>query len=489
MNLLLICSDQHRASAVGPEGEIPVSTPVLDSLCEDGAVFENAYTNAPLCVPSRMSFLTGLLPSACEVLDNTDVLDSRRTTFAHLLSGGGYRTVLAGRMHFLGPDQHHGYTERLTGDVFPYALYSTLNKPYAPLAGRLGNGSSSEPVKISGSGSTNRIDFDRAVTRDACDWLRNYGSSGSSSPFMMTVGYWNPHPPYIAPGDFYSKYAESTRSFRHIEPELLHPFIRARRNQIDASGLPMEIKLRTFRAYCGLVSFIDHQVGELLNTLDNAGLSENTAVIYFSDHGEMLGDYGIWAKNCFYDPAVKVPFIVRMPGNYRKSSGVRITDIVSLLDLFPTLLDLAGVSWNGKYQGDSLAPLFSGDSLPARPVISEYYPNGSGRSCRMIRRGRWKLNVYGSYETGELYDLESDPEERVNLAGDPGLGSVESSLERELYRDGWTAGTDGLVRGKLAEKGYTEMRRRMISGIKPEDYPESIPGFWHPITGSENYLD
>jgi choline-sulfatase len=489
MNLLLICSDQHRAAAAGEAGDFPVSTPALDSLADSGTVFENAYTNAPLCVPSRMSFLTGLLPSACEVLDNTNVLDSRRPTFAHLLTGGGYRTVLAGRMHFLGPDQHHGYTERLTGDVFPYAIYSTLNKPYAPLEGRLGNGSSSEPVRISGSGSTNRIDFDRAVTRDACAWLREYGSSGTGSPFMMTVGYWNPHPPYIAPDEFYSQYTGYNRNFRHIDPGRLHPFIRARRDQINAAELPTEAQLRAVRAYCGLVSFIDTQVGDLLYTLDKAGLSRNTAVIYFSDHGEMLGDYGIWAKNCFYDPAVKVPLIARLPGKDRACSGIGITDPVSLLDLFPTLLDLGGISWNGKHQGDSLLPLLAGKSLPERPVISEYYPNGSGRGCRMLLRGRWKLNVYGGFETPELYNLEADPEERNNLAGDPGLQALKLSMERELFRDGWTVHTDGLIRGKLAETGYPETRRRMRAGIKPEDYPETIPGFWHPITGSKNYLD
>jgi choline-sulfatase len=486
MNLLLICSDQHRYDTLGCYGNLQVETPALDRLARNGAVFENTYCNGPLCVPSRMSFLTGLLPSECEVLTNGDVLDSRRPTFAHMLSWGGYRTALAGRMHFLGPDQHHGFMERLTGDVFPYAVYSTLEKPYAPLEGRLGNGASAQPVKVSGSGSTNRIDYDRAVNTDACNWLRKYAAGGGDSPFMMTVGYWDPHPPYIAPKQYYSKYTGFEPSFMSRESSL-HPFLEGRREQIRAFELPEEAHIRAVRAYYGLVSFIDDQVGELIDTLESEGLLDNTAILYFSDHGEMLGDFGLWAKNCFFEPSVKVPMILSLPG--KDGKGKRVNSPVSLVDLLPTLSELTGISYTGFHRGESILPLLAHDDRYERPVYSEYYPSGSGRGCRMIRRGKWKYIRYGGYEERELYDVEADPKETVNMADDNSCSGLVRSFEQDLQKDGWTPRVDDYIRGSCHRLGYYDMRMKMKQGISPADYPEEINGFWSPIRECGNYLD
>jgi choline-sulfatase len=199
-NILIVCSDQHSVHVSGSYGNKIISTPNLDRLSREGTQFDAAYCNCPLCVPSRMSFLSGLYPFKCDVLNNGCILDSRIPTFPYLLGGAGYHTVLSGRMHFVGPDQLHGFVERLVGDVRPYAFYG-LERPFptSPLPGELAHMEKPDPLQTVGGGSTSLLDYDKAVTEATCQWLNTYSESENNPPFLMAVGFFNPHCPYIAP--------------------------------------------------------------------------------------------------------------------------------------------------------------------------------------------------------------------------------------------------------------------------------------------------
>ncbi len=205
-NILLICSDQHTPYVLGCYGNNFVHTPHLDRLAEEGVSFSSAYCNAPLCGPSRMSFLTGRYPYECDVLHNGSTLSSIIPTYAHLLGAAGYHTVLSGRMHFMGPDQRHGFMERLVGDVAPYTHWRS-GVEYSGL-GDLGNMNKPDPLLAVGAGHTFDLDYDEKVTEETCKWLKYYQKQKVNMPFLMTVGFFNPHCPYIAPRKLFDKYYE-----------------------------------------------------------------------------------------------------------------------------------------------------------------------------------------------------------------------------------------------------------------------------------------
>ncbi len=430
-NILLICSDQHTPRVTGCYGNEVIATPNLDRLAREGCRFDAAYCNSPICVPSRHSFLTGLYPFETGSLDNGSMLNPQIPTYAHLAVMAGYRTVLAGRMHLLGPNQSPGFLERLTGDVQDYEFGSGSDRPDI----MLGNMSKPDPLRCVGEGENSFIEFDRTVTRDVRDWLRNRAGNTTKQPFLMTVGYWNPHCPYVAPDLYYRKYVGRV-SMPKLAKEYLdgqHPTHREYRARIEYESIPEADRLAAKAAYFGLVDFLDEQIGCLLETLERTGLLETTIVVYFSDHGEMLGEHGRWHKGCFYEDSVRVPLIIRMPD--KKGAGTALPQPVSLIDLFPTVCDWIGVTPPHKVSGKSLSPLLDGktDIWPGI-VKAEYYE----RDCRrMIRRGNWKLSVCSRFAEVELYDLETDPEELRNRAGDAECAPILAELRPELYTDGW----------------------------------------------------
>lgn len=429
-NILLVCSDQHTPRVAGCYGNKVIATPNIDRLAREGCRFDAAYCNSPICVSSRHSFLTGLYPFETGSLDNGSMLNPQIPTYAHMAVMGGYHTVLAGRMHLLGPNQSPGFLERLTGDVQDYEFGSGSTRPDA----RLGNMSRPDPLRRTGAGENSYIDFDRQVTRDACDWLHDRAGN-TDQPFLMTVGYWNPHCPYLVPEKYYQKYAGRV-AMPQISPEVLdrqHPVHREYRAKIEYDTIPEADRVAAKAAYFGLVDFLDEQIGGLLETLEQTGLLENTIVVYFSDHGEMMGEHGRWHKGCFYEDSVRVPLIVRMPE--KQGSGTVLTQPVSLIDLFPTVCDWIGVTPPHKVSGNSLLPLLEGETNAWSGVVkAEYY---EGDSRRMIRRGNWKLSVCSRFEEVDLYDLSTDPEEIRNRADDPGCEQILAELRQELYSDGW----------------------------------------------------
>ncbi|MFA4943774.1 MAG: sulfatase-like hydrolase/transferase [Lentisphaeria bacterium] len=484
-NILMICSDQHAARVTGAYGDRVVSTPNLDALAAAGCRFDSCYCNGPLCVPSRMSFLTGRFPFHSEVTSNGGVLDSRYPTLAHLAVRGGWHAVLAGRMHFMGPDQRHGFLERLVGDVYSYAVYGGANKqPTGESFSDLGNCYLPDPLLHVGPGENPYVEYDRAVTDATAEWLRQYASrDGSPPPFFMLTGFMLPHCPYIAPRPLFDKYYGNVRVPRLSSAELdaLHPHHQAYRRSIKLDEMPPAHFDIAAAAYYALVDQLDRNLGDILAALKESGLWENTIVVYFSDHGEMLGNHGRWHKECFFEDAVRVPFIVRHPaGNLVPS----VAEHRSLVDLLPTLCEWTGVKPPPGVDGTSLQSVLVGAAPDAdRVAKAETYTwedvGGSTLSSnRMVRKGSWKLCYYGARKTFELFNLADDPEENFNLAAVPAHADTHKELSTLLFADGWTANTGREVEAKLQALGFWENVVEFGGAIRRDTLPSDAPDYW-----------
>lgn len=482
-NILLICSDQHNPAITGCYGNEVVDTPSIDRLARDGAIFDAAYCSQPICVPSRMSFMTGRYPHAIEVFSNGDVLDSRIPTFAHVATGADYRTVLAGRMHFVGPDQYHGYQEHIGSDYTAYAFHTGKINKYEPLPGLLGNGGLPDPLVTVGAGKTCTQDLDKDTTVAALRWLDSYSRSGDRRPFMMTVGYFSPHCPYIVERAYFEKYIDRVEPIVPDPDELatLHPYHRAYREKVSLDEIPEENLRKATAAYYGLVDFLDDQIEQLLARLEELRLGEDTMVVYFSDHGEMLGEHGRWHKMTFYESSSRVPLIVSGAAVGRE----RIAAPVSLLDVFPTVCDTVGVDPWVEIDGRSL---FSPHD-PDRPILCEFHDDHG--SHRMIRRGRFKLSVYAGSDRRELFDIHDDPDEKENLSGLASYGSIERELHALASGGGWSGELVTNHRARMRRIGFEHVSSSMkkTEELIADGTITDIPGYDPAVSHYENSLD
>jgi choline-sulfatase len=486
-NILMICSDQHAARVTGAYGNRIVATPNLDKLAAEGCRFDSFYCNDPICVPSRMSLMTGRFPFRCEVTGNQSVLDSRFPTLAHIAVRGGWHAVLSGKMHFNGSDQRHGFLERLVGEPSTNALYGGANRGHeGPPFCHLGNCSRPDPLFHVGAGVNPFVAYDGAVTEATVRWLRQYATGAGTRtvpPFFLMVGFLLPHCPYIAPKELYEKYRAQVKAPRLTCAELdaLHLHHRAYRKFIRLDDVPPENFDKAAAAYYGLVDQLDRNVGAVLDALQELGLLENTIVMYFSDHGEMLGRHGRWHKDCFHEEAARVPMFVRHSSQRLVSS---VSEHCSLVDLMPTLCEWAGVKPPPGMDGVSLVPLLKGTpTATGRTVKAEtyaYWDRGdwTETSNRMVRRGPWKLCYYGDYETGELFNLADDPGETRNLAEWPEYGSVLRELTPLLFEDGWSANVHCEIEAQLQAIGHTENIREYADMLRRDPLPIDAPDYW-----------
>ena len=432
-NVLVVMSDQHTASIMGCAGDPLVQTPHLDRLAREGIRMDAAYCSFPLCCPSRMSFLTARYPSEIDCLDNRVQLSSDIPTFAHAFSISGYETVLAGRMHIIGQDQLHGFERRLVGDA-PGTAYNNIGWApgvLEPLADAMGG--SRAGFEHSGPGRSGLQAFDECVSDASAEWIRNRtATSDDGRPFMLTVGLFLPHNPWIAPPEDFAIYhgaiTQQDLPQQGIEPT--HPMHRRMRERAGWAEVDFESQIRVRTAYYAMCTTLDRSVGKILAALNDARLAENTIVVYTSDHGEALGAHGLWGKSTFFEESARVPMIIRWPGQTDAPSVVDRP--VSLMDLGPTLLDLAGATPLPAATGTSFRPLLGRSEVP-RPeypdaAISEHL------GARMIRRGKWKYCHYLELPD-ELYDLETDPGEMNNLAEDLEKADLCAELRLLLMRD------------------------------------------------------
>lgn len=430
-NILVIMTDQHSSHVAGCYGDPVVRTPNLDALAARGVLFENAYCAAPVCVPSRMSFLTGRSPSQNQVWTNDDTLPSDRPTFAHALGAAGYETALIGRMHFLGPDQNHGFDQRLVGDVVPSYPDGRigLSQPLIP-------GAANVSVQVAGPGKTGYQAYDTDVTSAAVDYL--HSAAHGDKPFCAVVGFVLPHPPFVCSREDWDYYYH-----RVSIPEVptgylnhLHPAVQTWRKDYHVVGLTQEEIRRGRVGYYGIVSEMDRNVGKILDALKQSGLDDNTIIVYVSDHGEMAGENDMWWKFNFYEGSVKVPLIISCPSKF--PVGQRRSEVVSLMDVAPSLCEIAGASPMPDSPGRSLRPLIAGEKISwENPIFSELPANYHVPAVRMVRRGDWKL-VHFDGMRPQLFNLKDDPHEFNDLGEDATHGRIREKLSA-LATANWSA--------------------------------------------------
>ena len=441
-NILLIMADQLSAFALPSYGHPVVKAPHITGLAEEGVLFENAYCNSPLCAPSRASMMAGRLPSRIGAYDNASEFPASLPTLAHYLRAQGYLTCLAGKMHFVGPDQLHGFEERLTADIYPAdsAWIPNWDEPEERIDWWYHNMLSVKQAGI--AEATNQLDYDDEVAFHAARFLKDQARSAKSRPFFLTVSFTHPHDPYAIRAAYWNRYED-----REIDPPRVGPLpperMDAHSKRLRRVSAMDEVEIseadvrRARRAYYGAISYVDDRLGELLATLRTFGLADNTVVIFTADHGELLGEHGLWYKMHLFEPAVRVPLIVHAPGRCARR---RVAVPVSLVDLLPTLVELgrsAAGATELEPQGDgqSLVSLLEGRRCAERPVLAEYLAEGALAPIFMIRRDAQKF-IWSEPDPPLLFDLDQDPDELDNLANRPAYAERVQAFVAEV-RERW----------------------------------------------------
>ncbi len=452
-------ADQMTPSALPFYGNPVTYAPNMARLASGGVVFDAAYTASPLCSPARASFMTGLLPSRTGTYDNAAEFASDIPTFAHYLRNAGYRTVLSGKMHFCGPDQLHGFEERLTTDIYPadYGWTPSWDRPherptwYHDMFSVLDAG----PCLRS-----NQLDFDDEVAYTAERALFDHVRLRDDRPLCLVVSFTHPHDPFVISQRFWDLYKDVEIPL----PEL---------SVGDVALQPHEVRLREVcamegtnitahhiraarRAYYGAISYLDEHVGRLLDILRAGERFDDTVVMLTSDHGEMLGERGAWYKMSFFEGSARVPLVVHAPTLFEPR---RVSSPVSTMDLVPTLVDLTGgaepAPLVGPVDGASLLERLRGtagpEELRTTEVAGEYLAEGAIAPIVMLRRGQWKF-VHSPADPDQLYDLSGGPAELVNLARDQAFSALLASFRAQVAARWDLADLDAAVR--------TSQRRR-----------------------------
>jgi choline-sulfatase len=378
------------------------SAPALQRLASSGVVFESAYCASPLCAPSRAAMLTGRLPSETGVYDNAAELRASEPTFVHAFRAAGWETCLSGKMHFVGPDQLHGFEQRLTTDVYPADLDWTPDWRL-PQTVRLPWYHTMESVLTPGECSASlQMDYDDEVAHRAVRKLRDLARD-RSRPWLLCVSFTNPHDPWEIRPEYWARYSDVWLPAVGLIPRSsADPHSLRLRDMagIDDVSLSEEQVRRARHGYFAAISYVDDLIGSVLDELESTGLADDTLVVFTADHGEMLGERGLWYKMAFFEPSTRVPLILSGPG----IEGRRVSHPVSQLDLGPTLLQLCGLD-----DGPSLL------NAPPGDVVAEYLAEGVNSPAVMLRRDRWKY-IRCDDDPDQLHDLSSDPHELTNLA-------------------------------------------------------------------------
>jgi choline-sulfatase len=444
-SFLVLMADQLAASWLPPYGHSVVQAPHLSALADAGTVFESAYTAFPLCAPARAAMLTGRYASRAGVYDNAAEFRAGAPTVVHALRAAGYHTAVTGKMHFVGPDQLHGFEERLTTDIYPADVDWTPDWS-RPLEDPLPWYHTMESVLAPGiCAASMQTDYDDEVAFQAGRKLYEIARHRADQPYFLFVSFTNPHDPWEIPRRFWERYRRDDiddPAVPALPLDVADPHSRRLRAmcQVDQAGLTAEQIRRARHGYYAAISYLDERIGQVLGALRESGLEERTTVLFCADHGEMLGERGLWYKMSFLEQSARVPLIVRRPAGGTGAAGARVAAPVSLVDFAPTVLELAGLPVDavaGEGDGVSLAGAVSGDAnaatLSGRPVISEYHAEGVQAPSAMVRSGPHKLIV--SLEDPDLlYDLEADPRELTDVSGSSPAAPLIAQLRAELDR-------------------------------------------------------
>ncbi|NBZ87196.1 choline-sulfatase [Stagnihabitans tardus] len=422
-NILIVMVDQLTGTLF-PDGPADfLHVPNLRALAENSVRFQNAYTPSPLCAPARAAFMSGALPRRTRVYDNAAEFASDIPTYAHHLRRAGYQTALSGKMHFVGPDQMHGFEERLTTDIYPadFGWTPDYRKPGERIDWWYHNLGS-----VTGAGVaeiTNQLEYDDDVCHQAVQKIYDLSRGLDPRPWCLTASFTHPHDPFVARRKFWDLY----EGIPELEPpsslayEDMDPHSQRLMDACDWRGLEVTAEhiRRARQGYFANISYVDSKIGEIFEAMRAS--RQEAIVVFVSDHGEMLGRKGLWFKMNFFDGAARVPLMISAEG---LTPGLVETP-VSTIDLTPTLCDLAGISMDEVMpwtDGESLVPLAQGTPR-LTPVAMEYAAEGTITPMVCLRQGAWKY-IRCKADPDMLFDLNADPEEEVNLATDPRAAEV-----------------------------------------------------------------
>jgi len=434
-NILLLMVDQMTASAMSIYGNRVCQMPNMDRLAERSTVFDHAYTHSPLCAPARFALLSGRESSRINAFDNASEFPASQPTIAHYLRQLGYWSGLCGKMHFIGPDQVHGFNERITTDVYPssFAWVPHWDKGAGYITSGVTCGSVIESAPCIRS---MQMDYDDEVEYRGIQRLYDLARTPAHLPFFQTISFTHPHHPFTISQDYWDRYRHEDIDMPRVGEIAFEQLDYHSRGLYFAHGRHLheitDTHVRNARhAYYGMLSYVDDKIGRILDTLEVTGLAQDTLVIFTSDHGEMLGERGMWHKHHFFESASRVPLCFSLPGEIEPG---RVDAVVSHIDILPTLMDWLGAG-EVITDGDSFAGALRGDGLAAeRTVFADYLAIGPCVPCRMVRRGDFKY-MYTHGKQAQLYNLAQDPDELVNLVGDPEHQMLAADLLALLQRD------------------------------------------------------
>jgi len=472
-NVLLLMADEQPVFMLGCYGHRSVKTPVIDTLAMRGARFDAAYCASPICAPSRASMMTGRYVHNIEVWDNAAPLRSDWPTFAHSFSAAGYKTILCGKMHFVGPDQHHGFDERWTKDIYPATFDWTASNRHEVA---INKGQNIKRVFEAGPGRTRDMPYDDGVMIRAEDGLRGLAEDDSDQPFLLCLSLTGPHYPFNAPEEYWNMYTDADIDLPEIPEDYLekeHPYIQwTRRHGLFDRLVPDDVCRAARHAILARTTMVDDYFGRVLSLLKELGMDKDLLVAYTSDHGDMMGEHGLWFKNVAYEWSSRIPFVVAGPGVPQHV----VSEPISLMDLGPTLCGLAGVeSVYDNLDGRDMSDLVRNER-PSGPgmAIVENYAEGVWRGVRTIRRGQYKLTYIPGMEP-EMFDLEQDPNEWNNVASDPAYQEIRKELEELVLKD-WDPDACDERRWQSEERRLAILK----AGQKP-DWHARCPTPPHPL--------
>jgi choline-sulfatase len=437
-NILVIMSDEHNAGVLGCYGNEIINTPHLDSLARRGIVFESCYCNSPLCVPSRLAFTSGKYTSRVGAWSNSCWLPSADyPSLPRIMNAAGYESFLCGKMHY-DRTRRYGFTEisgsrntstkrgkgrrRRADDLKPKPGLSKRFKAFRP-------GDKSDVLRR-----------DRKVTEGTVDFLNN--RKADNKPFFLFAGYVAPHFPLIVPERYWEPYKgrvpmpvipeghleSQPRNYKHL------------RIAFNIEDTPPEIVRKGRELYYGLTQWLDEEIGKVLKALTDSEVAGNTVVIYTTDHGENMGEHGLWWKNCVYEHAARVPLIISWPRRWQ--GGQRRNKACSLLDVVQTVAELGTAKTPNDWNGDSMVKWIDNPTTKWKDLaVSEYYGHNIASGFAMIRMGKYKYVYHTPADADypaerELYDLQADPGEFNNLANRKKhkklIGAMHNVLVKEI---------------------------------------------------------
>ena len=427
-NLLVIMSDEHQARAMGCAGHPFVQTPNLDALAARGTRFDNAYTPSPICVPARASFATGLYPHQTRLWDNAMPYDGTIPGWGHALQARDVTVESIGKLHYRSDEDPAGFD----AEHIPMMVAGGVGMVWASI--RKEDERVPGPRRMLGDyigpGDSSYTEYDAAVVERTKLWIAEHAQD--ERPWCLYVGLVAPHFPLVVPAEYYALYPAETLPPVKLHPRdgyPRHPWIEKQNAFMDSEAMfaDEDERLAAMSAYFGLCTWLDHNVGEILQALTAAGLLEETTVVYTSDHGDNVGARGLWGKSNMYEESAAVPMILAGPGI---AQGVSDTP-VSLLDLSRTIARHFDTDIQGAKGVCDLRDILKHPRAPDRVVFSEYHAAGAVSGAFMLRKGRWKLIHYVGFPD-ELYDLDADPEELKDRSTDPDCAGVLQDLHAEL---------------------------------------------------------